>query len=142
MQPGRLFPAKTEQRAPAKGAAKGASLGKGGGEVSNRQLKDRTLKALKEELEKFAPRSSPQMIQEWIDSRFKQDEMKQAMGQLVRDVCRNCLISGRGVQEHTFRVCRDLGNKCVLPCSRCVQAGRIHEIYHWVQDCEHSRDGN
>eukprot|EP00959_Pyramimonas_sp_CCMP1952_P276622 5782118-Pyramimonas_sp.AAC.1 len=59
------------------------------------------------------------------------------MGQLVREVCRNCLFAGRGVQEHTYRVCRDLGNACVIPCSRCVQAGRAEDITHWVQDCRY-----
>ncbi|CAK0828811.1 unnamed protein product, partial [Prorocentrum cordatum] len=57
-----------------------------------------------------------------------------------REVCKNCLYSGRGALERTFKECRDtFKNKCVLPCPRCAAAGRLTgNVYHWAQDCEFS----
>ncbi|CAK0802644.1 unnamed protein product, partial [Prorocentrum cordatum] len=85
-----------------------------------------------------APGQSAQFCQQWFDERFKESSLEKADLQVSREVCKNCLFSGKGVVEHTFKQCRDLKNKCVLPCPRCVAAGRLTgDVCHcWSQDCK------
>ena len=58
---------------------------------------------------------------------------KQVMLELLKNVCKNCLLAGRGMHEHTLKSCRDAGNPCALPCPKCKKAGR--EEFHWLQSC-------
>ena len=90
---------------------------------------------MKDELASVAPGKSPQFIQQWMDERFQQQGLRQAAMHVSRDACKNCLYAGRGLVEHSFKQCREAGHPCVLPCPRCVSAGRFQNIYHWVQDC-------
>ena len=81
---------------------------------------------MKASLAAVAPGKPAQFFQKWFDERFNEKGLKQAALQVSREVCKNCLYSGRGVLEHTFKECRDtFKNKCVLPCPRCVAAGRL-----------------
>ena len=90
---------------------------------------------LKAELTSFAPGKAPPYIQQWLDEKYRQTELRPALQQLSREYCRNCIMAGKGVVTHTFAQCRAAGNACVLPCPKCVQAGRLQDIYHWLQDC-------
>ena len=93
------------------------------------------MQQLKRELHAFALGKPPQYIQQWLDGKFQRPELRDALKQLAREYCRNCLFSGKGVISHSFSQCKSLGNKCVLPCPKCVQAGRVENIYHWLTDC-------
>ena len=93
---------------------------------------------LKSELFEVARTSACSFVQEWIDSKFKVNDLhRQVMGQLVKEVCRNCIANNKGLQEHSLKRCRELGNKCALPCKKCTKAGRYQDIYHWTADCPH-----
>ena len=98
------------------------------------------VRQMRASLAAVAPGKPAQFFQKWFDERFNEKGLKQAALQVSREVCKNCLYSGRGVFEHTFKECRDtFKNKCVLPCPRCVAAGRLTgNLYHWAQDCEFS----
>ena len=105
---------------------------------SSKVRRKKQAEALKKELQANA-NLAPQYIQEWIDAQFQKEDRRSAMGQVMREICKNCLFSKRGVQEHSLRKCRELGNKCSLPCFKCINAGRVNDIYHWAQDCPHDR---
>jgi len=91
---------------------------------------------LKAELKNFVVGKSSTEIQTWLDSKFGlSPDHRRSMGQLVRDVCRNCLHGGRGVVEHGLRKCKELGHACCIPCTKCMARGR-HEV-HWADDCPH-----
>ncbi|CAK0895822.1 unnamed protein product [Prorocentrum cordatum] len=84
------------------------------------------VRQMKASLAAVAPGKSAHFFQKWFDDRFTEKGLKQAALQVSREACKNCLYSGRGALEHTFKGCRDtLKNKCAPPCPRCVAAGRL-----------------
>ena len=91
--------------------------------------------ALERELAAWAPGKSAQYCQQWLDDK-KTEGAKSAVYQLERSICKNCLYSGRGVVKHSFADCRTAGNRCVLPCPKCLAAHRLNDLYHWIHDCK------
>ena len=103
---------------------------------SAKQQTKAALAALKEELATFCPGKSQPQLQQWIDDKFAGDDAtKKAIGKLLHEICRNCLYAGKGVQEHTMKECKKMGNKCVIACTRCTGAGRTGNVWHWAADC-------
>ena len=47
---------------------------------------------------------------------------------IFAQICKNCLVAGRGIQNHGHNACAKLGHKCVIPCPKC-------RGIHWVFDC-------
>ena len=71
-------------------------------------------------------------VQQWLDAHFRSGpEQGAAMAALLRQVCRNCLIAGRGVQDHGMRKCREMGNRCCVPCSKCSAAAAAVSSTGW-----------
>eukprot|EP00959_Pyramimonas_sp_CCMP1952_P117525 2456899-Pyramimonas_sp.AAC.1 len=73
-----------------------------------------------------------------MGEKFKLDDVRrQAMMEVTRVICRNCLLSKKGAVRHSLKECRDAGNPCFIPCTKCTKAGRKDGILHWVSDCPH-----
>ena len=91
-------------------------------------------RALKAELKAVVQQnpSDSAHIQNWLDQNMKTNAS--GVSQLMREFCRNCLLAGRGMQNHGFKRCKEMGNECVLPCTLCAQAGRGIQK-HWQVDC-------
>ncbi|CAK0796959.1 unnamed protein product [Prorocentrum cordatum] len=51
-------------------------------------------------------------------------------------VCKNCLFSGKGIVKRTLKHCKEQGNDCMLPCSKCTKAGRTSHLLHWMSECK------
>ena len=127
---------------PAKfGKSSGKPQSPSGGADSKGQTKGGKSDSVKEllhgKLAAFVPGTSPGQIQAFLDEHFQRDESRRAMTEVMRNVCRNCLLSNRGFAKHPLGRCRELGYKCVLKCQKCVQAGRAGDITHWIEDCPH-----
>ena len=90
--------------------------------------------ALQGKLAAFIPGKSAEQIQVFLDEHFQRDEHRKAMADIMRAICRNCLLAGRGFARHPMSRCRELGNQCVLKCSKCLQSGRTNMV-HWQEDC-------
>ena len=89
-------------------------------------------------MEKLAKHAAPPRIQTWLDEKFKVDDIhRQAMMEILRVICRNCLLSRKGVVRHSLKECREAGHQCVIPCTKCTKAGRTDSILHWAADCPH-----
>jgi len=118
-------------------AAQPAQASPGGGD-SNRTNKQQLVKKLTAELERLATHAAAARIQAWLDEKFKVDEAhRQAMMEVLRIVCRNCLLSRKGAVSRSLKECREAGNRRLIPCTKCTKAGRKENILHWVSDCPH-----
>jgi hypothetical protein len=89
---------------------------------------------LKSELTDYARGRSSADIQKWIDTRFdSQGPNRAAMGNLMSQLCRNCLLSGRGVTMHSRHACEEAGNDPLNPCPECLKTGVT--AHHWRSKC-------
>ena len=88
------------------------------------------------DLTQFAPGRTPPAIQKKIDDIFtKSTNHRKAMQNILQYHCRNCILTGIILPNHQLRQCRHLGNPCVMPCHKCVAAGRATNNVHWVEMC-------
>ena len=107
----------------------------GGSKKKEQQIK---VAALKTELRAFVVGKSATEIQAFLDKQFSKDDQRSLWSQVMREVCRNCLLAGKGVTEHSLRKCMEMGNECVLACSRCAAAGGSRAGQkHWTVNCPH-----
>ena len=90
--------------------------------------------SLQGKLAAFVPGKSPDQIQAFVDEHFQRDDSRKFMAEILRGLCRNCLLAGRGFVRHPLGRCRELGNKCVLKCPKCTEAGRPGHV-HWQEEC-------
>lgn len=88
---------------------------------------------LKAELETFARNRPAADIQVWIDNKFNAQTTRSAAATLMSQICRNCLLAGRGIVNHSRAQCEELGNAPVNPCPDCSKAGETS--YHWRAKC-------
>ena len=97
------------------------------------------LASLLQELESVAKAGNTKKVQAWVDKQYLlSDVHKSVMTAIFREhVCKNCLFGGKGVVKHSLKQCREMGNVCVLPCTKCTAAGRKTSLLHWIADCKH-----
>ena len=108
----------------------------GGSKAKEKQIKVASLKA---ELRASIGGKSQTEIQGWLDQQFAKPEARPAMTELMKNICRNCLIGGQGIVEHSLRQCQEAGNECLLVCSRCMAAGGARAGQkHWIAKCPYS----
>ena len=103
---------------------------------SQRGGNDALSQKLVKELTKLSQGEQPSQIQSWIDDEFKREgDYRRAMGAIVHQSCRNCILAGRGCHNHDLRQCRSMKNLCAIPCSRCVAAGRVKDNIRGTDHC-------
>jgi hypothetical protein len=88
---------------------------------------------LKAELEAFARGRPAADIQNWIDNQFNSQSSRPIAATLMSQLCRNCLLAGRGIVGHSRAQCEELGNSPVNPCPDCAKGGKTE--YHWRAKC-------
>ena len=133
--------ARLESHASPGGSAggQGSAAGQGAAAAqSNADSKKQLVKALTTELTQLARSKKAPQIQAWIDRQFAADDAhRAAMTSVLKEYCKNCVLSNRGMQKHSLKKCRELNNACVLLCPKCTSAGRTRDITHWAADCPH-----
>ena len=107
----------------------------GGSKQKEKQIK---IAALKAEMRNFVKGKDQAEIQKWLDTQFNDRDSRPVITEVMRIVCRNCVLAGKGVVEHSLRQCMEARNDCVLPCTRCAAAGGDRaDKKHWVANCPH-----
>ena len=104
------------------------------GDQSKRKLKENQAKAFEQQLFQLANKPASE-IQRWIDQQFSGDsDSRAAMGTVMSRICRNCLMGGRGVVQHSRADCERLGNPPTEPCNNCLKQGKGTH-FHWRSQC-------
>ena len=78
-----------------------------------------------------------QEIGKWINEQFdKGIETRTAISKILKDYCRNCIDSGRGLHKHSIAECASMGNLPAKPCPLCLAKGKTY--FHWKAACPHN----
>ena len=113
--------------------------GAGAGGTNPASKRKDLVESLLQELTSLVQKATPpKKLQSWMDKQYLIEGQRNAMITLfATHVCKNCLMAGKGIKKHTLKQCRELKNLCVLPCTKCTNAGRTENVLHWVADCKY-----
>ena len=125
---------KRGQEEPSQPPLKSARVDKGAG-GKGMSKKQEAIKAMEAALtKKVQAQTRAKDLQRWIDEQFEAGgETRSAIGSVMSRTCRNCLLAGRGIVNHSRADCERAGNPPFEACPECLKKGEYN--YHWRSQC-------